>query len=171
MAICPFSPRRNMANLGDYFPAPQKSFGWSRRPFFFVWCEISPEIIKRCSHNRTARQGSLFNFCVIENFAIISKKLVKLLVEMGFEFLVESFPKTPRTQSEASGFSGSHNYKNKTNRLGSIGLNVELRNHRSFKRKLWKQEILGVPRQARSTVCDGLKLRHGRTDVVNSYIR
>jgi hypothetical protein len=36
--------------------------------------------------------------------------------------LVESFPKTPRTQSEASWFSGSHNYKtkqNKTNHLAS----------------------------------------------------
>jgi hypothetical protein len=27
--------------------------------------------------------------------------------------LVESFPKTPRTQSEASWFGGSHNYKTK----------------------------------------------------------
>jgi hypothetical protein len=35
--------------------------------------------------------------------------------------LVKSFPKTPRTQSEASQVSGSHNYrkKNKTNYLPS----------------------------------------------------
>jgi hypothetical protein len=31
--------------------------------------------------------------------------------------LVESFPKTPRTWSEASRFSGSHNYKTKQNKL------------------------------------------------------
>jgi hypothetical protein len=66
MAICPFSPR-NMANLGKTFR--------HKNPFvevagpLFVWCEISPEI-KRCSWQSS--QGSLFNFCVIENLAIIS---------------------------------------------------------------------------------------------------
>jgi len=33
--------------------------------------------------------------------------------------LVESFPKTPRTQSEASWFGGSHNYKTKQANLPS----------------------------------------------------
>jgi hypothetical protein len=33
--------------------------------------------------------------------------------------LVKSFPKTPRTQSEASQISGSHNYKTKQNKLPS----------------------------------------------------
>jgi len=33
--------------------------------------------------------------------------------------LIESFPKTPRTQSEASRFSGSHNQKTKQNKLPS----------------------------------------------------
>jgi hypothetical protein len=55
-------------------------------PFFFVWCEISPEIIKRCSHNRTARQGSLFKFCVIENLAIISKKISEITCRNGLWF-------------------------------------------------------------------------------------
>jgi hypothetical protein len=32
---------------------------------------------------------------------------------------IESFPKTPITQSEASQFDGSHKYKNKTNYLPS----------------------------------------------------
>jgi hypothetical protein len=31
--------------------------------------------------------------------------------------LLESFPKRPRTQSEASGFGENHKYKNKTNKL------------------------------------------------------
>jgi len=34
--------------------------------------------------------------------------------------LVESFPKTPRTQSEASQIGGSHNYKTKQNKLPSF---------------------------------------------------
>jgi len=34
--------------------------------------------------------------------------------------LVESFPKSPRTRSEASQFSGSHNYKTKQNKLPSF---------------------------------------------------
>jgi len=33
--------------------------------------------------------------------------------------LVKSFPKTPRTSSEASRFGGSHNYKIKQNKLPS----------------------------------------------------
>jgi hypothetical protein len=39
---------------------------------------------------------------------------------MHHTLLVQSFPKTPRTQSEASQFGGSHNYKNKTNYLPSF---------------------------------------------------
>jgi hypothetical protein len=35
----------------------------------------------------------------------------------------------------------------------------------------WKSESPGVPGRARSSVCDGPKLRHGQTDVVNLYIR
>jgi len=34
--------------------------------------------------------------------------------------LVKSFPKTPRTQSEASRFGGTHNYKTKQNKLPSF---------------------------------------------------
>jgi hypothetical protein len=34
--------------------------------------------------------------------------------------LIESFPKTPTTQSEASQCSGSHNYKTKQNKLPSF---------------------------------------------------
>jgi hypothetical protein len=34
--------------------------------------------------------------------------------------LVESCPKTPRTQSETSWFGGSHNYKTKQNKLPSF---------------------------------------------------
>jgi hypothetical protein len=34
--------------------------------------------------------------------------------------LIESFPKTPRTQSEASWFSESHNYKTEQNKLPSF---------------------------------------------------
>jgi hypothetical protein len=36
------------------------------------------------------------------------------------ELLVESFPKTPRTQSKVSQFGGSHNYKTKQNKLPSF---------------------------------------------------
>jgi len=36
--------------------------------------------------------------------------------------LIKSFPKTPRTQAEASQFSGSHNYKNKTRHHKHAGL-------------------------------------------------
>jgi hypothetical protein len=67
MAMCPFSPRRNMANLGDFFPPTKILWFEVAGPFFFVWCEISPEI-KRCSHNRTASQGSLFNFLCHRKF-------------------------------------------------------------------------------------------------------
>jgi len=33
----------------------------------------------------------------------------------------------------------------------------------SFERKLWEQEIPGMPGRARSAVYDGPKLRHGQT--------
>jgi len=46
------------------------------------------------------------------------QELFALLVQMSWNqahafLLVESFPKTPRTQAEASRFGGSHNYKTK----------------------------------------------------------
>jgi hypothetical protein len=39
--------------------------------------------------------------------------------------LVESFPKIPRTQSEASQFSGSHNYKTKQNKTNYLLKSLE----------------------------------------------
>jgi len=44
-------------------------------------------------------------------------------------------------------------------------------NHKSFERKLWEQEIPGVLGRARSAVYDGPELHHGRTNVMNLYIR
>jgi hypothetical protein len=44
------------------------------------------------------------------------------LIEPGpcTPLLVESFPKTPRTRSEASRFGGTHNYKTKQNKTNYL---------------------------------------------------
>jgi hypothetical protein len=54
------------------------------------------------------------SFNIQELFALQSKRQG---TKAHAPLLVESFPKTPRTQSEASWFGGSHNYK--TNYLPS----------------------------------------------------
>jgi hypothetical protein len=45
---------------------------------------------------------------------------VQKLWNQAHAFLVESFPKTPRTRPEASWLSGSHNYKTKQNKIPSF---------------------------------------------------
>jgi hypothetical protein len=50
-------------------------------------------------------------------------------------FLVESFPKKPKTQSEASWLVGSHNYKTKQNKLPSFIHRVEHPTASQFRQK------------------------------------
>ncbi len=64
-----------------------------------------------------------FNFIFSEEIIQYSKTFA-LHVQTSWNqahapLLVESFPKTPRTQSEASPFGGSHNYKTKQTKLPS----------------------------------------------------
>jgi hypothetical protein len=73
--------------------------------------------------NVQLRFNLIFSEKIIQYSRTLPQQVQKSWNQAHAPLLIESFPKTPRTQSEASQICGSHNYKtkqNKTNYLSFI---------------------------------------------------
>jgi hypothetical protein len=60
-----------------------------------------------------SNSSEIFSEEIIQISRTFALQVQKSWNQANAPLLVESFPKTPRTQSEASQFGGSHNYKTK----------------------------------------------------------
>jgi hypothetical protein len=60
-----------------------------------------------------SNSSKIFSEKSIQYSRTFALKVQKSWNQANAPLIVESFPKTPRTQSEASQFGGSHNYKTK----------------------------------------------------------
>ncbi len=72
------------------------------------------------SHNFQPRFNLIFIEEIIQYSRTFAPQVQTSWNQAQAPLLVQSFPKTPRTRSEACWFSGSHNYKTKQNKLPSF---------------------------------------------------